>query len=91
MVGAAGAILRAAQRPDRAEYTALPVEIYNYAKNPYARSTRHSSSKVAAGGILILLAILADHERHGHRDPEPLPALCPPVEPRPRGSLSRYP
>jgi phosphate transport system permease protein len=52
MVGAAGSILRAPKGPsDR--YTALPVEIYNYAKeaNPAFQT-------VAAGGILLLLVLL---------------------------------
>jgi phosphate transport system permease protein len=52
MVGAAGSILRLPRGPgDR--YTALPVEIYNDAKEP---ATEFQT--VAAGGILILLAIL---------------------------------
>src|SRR6185295_18778584 len=52
MVGAAGSILRLPRGPgDR--YTALPVEIYNYAKEPVT-----DFQAVAAGGILILLAIL---------------------------------
>jgi len=52
MVGAAGAILRLPHGPgDR--YTALPVEIYNYAKEPNA-----DFQTVAAGGILILLVLL---------------------------------
>jgi phosphate transport system permease protein len=52
MVGAAGSILRLPKGPlDR--YTALPVEIYNYAKEP-----NRSFQMVSAGGILILLAIL---------------------------------
>ncbi len=52
MVGAAGSILRLPKGPsDR--YTALPVEIYNYAKEP---STAFQT--VAAGGILILLVML---------------------------------
>ncbi len=52
LVGAAGSILRLPTGPS-SRYTALPVEIYNYAKepNPAMRS-------VAAGGILILLALL---------------------------------
>ena len=52
MVGAAGAIFRLPSGPSSL-YTALPVEIYNYAKqpNPAFRS-------VAAGGIMILLALL---------------------------------
>jgi phosphate transport system permease protein len=52
MVGAAGAILRLPRGPgDR--YTALPVEIYNYAKLP-----NPEFQTVAAGGILILLMLL---------------------------------
>jgi len=52
MVGAAGSILKMPKGPsDR--YTALPVEIYNYAKQPEAEF-----QSVAAGGILVLLAIL---------------------------------
>ncbi len=52
MVGAAGSILRQPRGPsDR--YTALPVEIYNYAKEP---STEFQT--VAAGGILILVTLL---------------------------------
>jgi phosphate transport system permease protein len=52
MVGAAGSILRLPKGPsDR--YTALPVEIYNYAKEPSPEF-----QTVAAGGILILLALL---------------------------------
>jgi phosphate transport system permease protein len=52
MVGAAGAILRLPGGPgDR--YTALPVEIYNDAKQPAV-----AFQSVAAGGILILLSIL---------------------------------
>ncbi len=52
MVGAAGSILRLPRGPaDR--YTALPVEIYNYAKEP---STEFQT--VAAGGILILVTLL---------------------------------
>ncbi len=52
MVGAAGSILRVPRGPsDR--YTALPVEIYNYAKEP---STEFQT--VAAGGILILVTLL---------------------------------
>jgi phosphate transport system permease protein len=52
MVGAAGSILRLPQGPlDR--YSALPVEIYNFAKEP---DTRFQT--VVAGGILILLALL---------------------------------
>ena len=52
MVGAAGSILQAAQGPlDR--YTALPVEIYNYAKEP-----DRMFQTVAGGRILILLVLL---------------------------------
>ncbi|MBV8268018.1 MAG: ABC transporter permease subunit, partial [Planctomycetaceae bacterium] len=52
MVGAAGSILRLPRGPgDR--YTALPVEIYNYAKEPSAEF-----STIAAGGILILVVLL---------------------------------
>ncbi len=52
MVGAAGAILRLPKGPfDR--YTALPVEIYNYAKEP-----NRQFQTVAAGGILILMVLL---------------------------------
>jgi phosphate transport system permease protein len=52
MVGAAGSILRLPRGPlDR--YTALPVEIYNYAKEP-----DRQFQTIAAGGILILLVLL---------------------------------
>ncbi len=52
MVEAAGSILRVPRGPgDR--YTALPVEIYSYAKQPEAEF-----QTVAAGGILLLLALL---------------------------------
>ena len=52
MVGAAGSILQGPKGPlDR--YSALPVEIYNYAQEP---DTRFQT--VAAGGILILVALL---------------------------------
>src|SRR5262249_19571132 len=52
MVGAAGAILRPPKGPlDR--YSALPVEIYKYARLPDNRF-----QTVAAGGILILVALL---------------------------------
>lgn len=52
MVGAAGSILRIPRGPgDR--YTALPVEIYNYVKEPDP-----AFQTVAAGGILILLMLL---------------------------------
>ncbi len=52
MVGAAGAILRLPKGPS-SRYTALPVEIYNYAKEPDPKF-----QAVAAGGILLLLALL---------------------------------
>jgi phosphate transport system permease protein len=52
MVGAAGAILRPPRGPLH-RYSALPVEIYNYAREP----DRHYQV-VAAGGILILVALL---------------------------------
>jgi phosphate transport system permease protein len=52
MVGAAGAIGVLPRSPsDR--YTVLPVEIYNYAKNPKVQF-----QTVTAGGILILLVLL---------------------------------
>jgi phosphate transport system permease protein len=52
MVGAAGAILRPPRGPlDR--YSALPVEIYNFAREPDRRY-----QIVAAGGILVLVALL---------------------------------
>ena len=52
LVGAAGSILRLPKGPlDR--YTALPVEIYKYARLP---NTQFQT--VAAGGILILVALL---------------------------------
>jgi phosphate transport system permease protein len=52
MVGAAGSIFRVPRGPgDR--YTALPVEIYNYAKEPNI-----DFQTVAAGGILLLLVLL---------------------------------
>jgi phosphate transport system permease protein len=52
MVGAAGSILRLPKGPlDR--YTALPVEIYKYARLPDNRF-----QTVAAGGILILVGLL---------------------------------
>ncbi len=52
MVGAAGSILRLPKGPS-SRYTALPVEIYNYAKEPDPKY-----QAVAAGGILLLLALL---------------------------------
>ena len=52
MVGAAGSIFKPPRGPsDR--YTALPVEIYNYAKEPSPEF-----QTVAAGGILLLLILL---------------------------------
>ncbi len=52
MVGAAGSIFRTPRGPlDR--YSALPVVIYNYAKEPDRKYTI-----VAAGGILILVVLL---------------------------------
>jgi phosphate transport system permease protein len=53
MVGAAGAIYQLPTGPS-SRYTALPVEIYNYAKE----SDRSLNGPIAAGGILILLALL---------------------------------
>jgi phosphate transport system permease protein len=52
MVGAAGSILVAPKGPS-SRYTALPVEIYNYAKEPDVKF-----QTVAAGGILLLLILL---------------------------------
>ena len=52
MVGAAGSILRLPKGPS-SRYTALPVEIYNYAKEPDPKF-----QAIAAGGILLLLALL---------------------------------
>jgi phosphate transport system permease protein len=52
MVGAAGSILEPPKSP-LDHYSALPVEIYNYAKEP-----DRSFQVVAAGGILILVSIL---------------------------------
>lgn len=52
MVGAAGSILRPPSGPS-SRYTALPVEIYNYAKE-----ANTSFQTVAAGGILLLLILL---------------------------------
>ena len=52
MVGAAGAIRKLPKGPlDR--YTALPVEIYNYAKEP-----DRMYQTISAGGIVILLILL---------------------------------
>jgi phosphate transport system permease protein len=52
MVGAAGSIMRLPRSPsDR--YTALPVEIYNFAREPET-----AFQAVAAGGILLLLGLL---------------------------------
>ena len=52
MVGAAASILIAPTGPSSL-YTALPVEIYNYAKEPAPEFQR-----IAAGGILLLLILL---------------------------------
>ena len=52
MAGAAGSILVLPKGPS-SRYTALPVEIYNYAKEPEVKF-----QAVAAGGILLLLALL---------------------------------
>lgn len=52
MVGAAGSILRVPRGPS-SRYTALPVEIYNY-----ARDANPAFVTVAAGGIVLLLAFL---------------------------------
>jgi phosphate transport system permease protein len=52
MVGAAGAIRRLPTGPLE-RYTALPVEIYNYAKEP-----DRMFQTIAAGGIVILLILL---------------------------------
>lgn len=52
MVGAAGSLLKIPRGPS-SRYTALPVEIYNYAKQPEVEF-----QTVAAGGILLLLALL---------------------------------
>jgi phosphate transport system permease protein len=52
MVGAAGSILQVPKSP-LDPYSALPVEIYNFAKEP---DTRFQT--VAAGGILILVGLL---------------------------------
>jgi phosphate transport system permease protein len=52
LVGAAGAI-RSIPRGPGDRYTALPVEIYNYAQEPAV-----AFQSVAAGGILILLVLL---------------------------------
>jgi phosphate transport system permease protein len=52
MVGVTGSILRLPKGPS-SRYTALPVEIYNYAKEPDPQF-----EAIAAGGILLLLALL---------------------------------
>ncbi len=52
MVGAAASILRAPKGPSDL-YTALPVEIYNAAKDP-----NPAFQSIAAGGILLLLILL---------------------------------
>jgi phosphate transport system permease protein len=53
MVGAAGSLLQLPKSP-LDKYSALPVEIYNYANEPAARF----KNNVAAGGILILITML---------------------------------
>jgi phosphate transport system permease protein len=62
MVGASASILFLPQGPS-SEYTALPVEIYNYANEPFDQSQAAFAGpfqfqSVAAGGILLLLALL---------------------------------
>ena len=52
MVGAVASTFRLPKGP-MSRYTALPVEIYNYAKDPNVKFPA-----VAAGGILLLLALL---------------------------------
>ena len=52
MVGAAGSLMKIPRSPG-SRYTALPVEIYNYAKQPEVEF-----QTVAAGGILLLLVLL---------------------------------
>jgi phosphate transport system permease protein len=52
MVGAAGSILRPPKNP-LGRYSALPVVIYNYAKEPDRKY-----QIIAAGGILILVVLL---------------------------------
>ncbi len=52
MVGAAASTFRIPRGPS-SRYTALPVQIYNYAKEPAV-----AFQAVAAGGILLLLALL---------------------------------
>ena len=69
MVGAAGSILRLPRGPlDR--YTALPVEIYNYAKEP-----NRDFQIIAAGGILILMVLLLSMNCRRHHDPQSIPTL----------------
>jgi len=62
MVGASAAVPFLPKGPS-SEYTALPVEIYNYANEPYDQARIGSEGpfefqEVAAGGILILLVLL---------------------------------
>ena len=69
MVGAAGSIRKLPKGPlDR--YTALPVEIYNYAKEP-----DRMFQTISAGGIVILLILLLVDERRRHHDSQPVPTL----------------
>jgi phosphate transport system permease protein len=57
LAGAAGSILRLPKGPlDR--YTALPVEIYKYARLPNGPRPTQQFQTVAAGGILILVVML---------------------------------
>ncbi len=66
MVSRADSILIPPRGPGD-DYAALPVEIYNYAKEPSP-----AFQTVAAGGILLLLLLLLSMNAVGHRDPEPL-------------------
>ena len=69
MVGAAGSILQLPKGPlDR--YSALPVEIYNYAKEPDTRVPDRRRRRHPDPGDDLAL-----DERHRHRDSQPLPAL----------------
>ena len=69
MVGAAGSIRKLPKGPiDR--YTALPVEIYNYAKEP-----DRMFQTVSAGRHPAPADPLALDERRRHRDSQPVPAL----------------